>query len=78
MRTLRSFLTDRFSRIDIIACNELFFTNAQQEVVLLLADGALAEASKTNSCRVSMTETRTVAEITNQVPAVVLGKARPK
>ena len=40
---LRSFLIDRFSRIDIIACNELLFDKAEQEVVLLLADGALAD-----------------------------------
>ena len=35
------FWPSRFSRIDIIACNELFFDNAEQEVLLLLADGAL-------------------------------------
>lgn len=75
---LRSFLTDRFARIDIIACNELFFENAEQEVVLLLADGALAAASEENSCRVTMTESPTLIEITNQRPAVVLAAAQPK
>jgi adenine-specific DNA-methyltransferase len=38
---LRSFLAGRFARIDLVACNELFFARAEQEVVLLLADGAL-------------------------------------
>jgi len=75
---LRSFLTDRFERIDIVACNELFFEKAEQEVVLLLADGALAAASDDNICRVTMTETGTVGEITQRAPAVVLAGAQPK
>ncbi len=75
---LRSFLTDRFTKIDIVACNELFFENAEQEVVLLLADGALAAASETNHCRVTMTETRILSEITKRTPAVVLANAQPK
>lgn len=75
---LRSFLTDRFTRIDIVACNELFFENAEQEVVLLLADGMLATASETNVCRVTMTETSTVGEITGRAPAIVLADAQPK
>jgi adenine-specific DNA methylase len=75
---LRAFLTDRFARIDIVACNELFFEKAEQEVVLLLADGALAVASNANPCRVTMTETRTVAEITSRQPNVVLADAQPK
>lgn len=75
---LRSFLTDRFERIDIVACNELFFEKAEQEVVLLLADGVLATASDANPCRVTMTEARTVAEITRRSPAAVLAGAQPK
>jgi adenine-specific DNA-methyltransferase len=75
---LRSFLTDRFTSIDIVACNELFFEKAEQEVVLLLADGALATASETNPCRVTMSESRTVAEVTSRLPNVVLAGAQPK
>ena len=75
---LRSYLTDRFERIDIIACNELFFKNAEQEVVLLLADGALAEASEANTCRVTMTEVNTVAQIINHAPELVIAEAQPK
>ena len=33
---LRSFLTDRFASIDIIACNELFFEKAEQELFFCL------------------------------------------
>lgn len=75
---LRSFLADRFERIDVIACNELFFKKAEQEVVLLLADGRLSAASDTNLCRVAMTETRTVSEIVQRTPQAVLAAAQPK
>lgn len=75
---LRSFLTDRFSRIDIVACNELFFDKAEQEVVLLLADGALSAASESNPCRVTLTEAHTVAEIVERQPDAVLADAQPK
>lgn len=75
---LRSFLTDRFERIDIVACNELFFEKAEQEVVLLLADRALPASSETNNCRVTLTETKTVAEIVRRSPEAVLAEAQPK
>jgi adenine-specific DNA-methyltransferase len=75
---LRSFLTDRFARLDIVACNELFFENAEQEVVLLLADGALPASSGTNECRVTLTESASVAEITDRPPRAVLANAKPK
>jgi adenine-specific DNA-methyltransferase len=75
---LRSFLSDRFARIDIVACNELFFENAEQEVVLLLADGALAEPSEDNVCRMALTEKATVAEIVRQSPESLVSKAEHK
>jgi adenine-specific DNA-methyltransferase len=75
---LRSYLTDHFGRIDVIACNELFFENAEQEVVLLLADGALPAASKENECRVALTAANTVADITGSKPALLLKQAEPK
>lgn len=75
---LRSYLTDRFERIDVIACNELFFEKAEQEVVLLLADGALATSSESNTCRVSLTAAATVEDITEVKPALILDRAEPK
>lgn len=75
---LRSYLTDHFERIDVIACNELFFEKAEQEVVLLLADGALATASEGNTCRVSLTAAATVEDITDVKPALILDRAEPK
>ena len=75
---LRSFLTDRFARINVIACNELFFAGAEQEVVLLLADGALAKPSALNQCRVALTESHSVRDILGQPADSVLERASPK
>lgn len=75
---LRSFLADRFGRICLIACNELFFERAEQEVILLLADEARSSPSEDNSCKVTLTETGTVADILRRSPAEVLNGAPPK
>jgi len=75
---LRSFLTDRFGRIDLISCNELFFQKAEQEVILLLADQARAKPSDHNPCHVTLTECKTVADIVRRTPAEVLKGASPK
>jgi len=90
---LRTFLTGRFARIDVIACNELLFTRAEQEVVLLLADGARGAMDGPDArdgaaagdgrraggaCRVALTATRTAAEVTAQPPAALLAGAVPK
>lgn len=75
---LRSFLTDRFGRIDLIACNELFFEKAEQEVLLLLADEARASPSESNVCEVTLTEAASVADILNRSPDAVLKGASPK
>lgn len=75
---LRSFLTDRFGRIDLIACNELFFDKAEQEVLLLLADEARAAPSEDNPCVVTLTEAHSVADILGRTPASVLKGASPK
>src|SRR5690606_25155195 len=69
---LRSFLTDRFARIDLIACNELFFEKAEQEVLLLLADEARPVPSASNPCKVNLTESDTVADIVRRTPREVL------
>ncbi|MCB1776178.1 MAG: N-6 DNA methylase [Candidatus Competibacteraceae bacterium] len=75
---LRSFLTDRFGRIDLIACNELFFEKAQQEVLLLLADEARPAPSASNPCKVNLTESDSVADILKRTPRQVLRSASPK
>lgn len=74
---LRSFLADRFSRIDIIACNELLFDNAEQEVLLLLADGALPVPSSENRCRIAMTEADTESQIVEWRPTELIAGGSP-
>ncbi len=75
---LRSFLADRFERIDIVACNDLFFEGAEQEVVLLLAEGALSEPDVRNTCRVSLTAMDNVTSIVKSKPEELLEKTLPK
>lgn len=75
---LRSFLTDRFGRVDLIACNELFFEKAEQEVLLLLADEARPASSASNPCQVNLTESDSVADIVKRAPPAVLRGASPK
>ena len=75
---LRSYLADRFRQIDIVACNELIFEKAEQEVVLLLADGALEKASASNVCRVAMTETKTVEELLSKSAEEIVAVSQAK
>ncbi len=74
---LRSFLTDRFQCVHLVSCNELFFANAEQEVILLLADGA-QRPSHESTCEVTLTAAATVAEIVDQPATELLSGAAPK
>lgn len=75
---LRSFLTDRFERIDVVTCNDLFFEGAEQEVVLLLASGLRPRAIANSLCRVAITEMPSAGELTKSEPGKLLKKAEPK
>jgi len=75
---LRSFLTNRFKRVDLVACNDLFFVGAQQEVVLILADGALAVPDIKNTCAVTLTPMESVSEIVKAKPEMLIATASPK
>lgn len=75
---LRSFLVNRFRQINIVACNHLFFANAQQEVVLLLAEGARDISFENAECIVKLTETENLSEIVSSSPADILRNAEPK
>lgn len=66
---LRRFLVDRFSSIDIVTCNELFFEAAEQEVVLLLADGKLEPPSLKNECYVRLHEFSTIEAVLATQPS---------
>lgn len=75
---LRAFLTDRFARIDIVACNEMLFDRVEQEVVLLLADGAQAQRPESQPCRIALTEAPSVSDVVATEPAVLLAAAAAK
>lgn len=75
---LRSFMADRFEKIDIVACNDLIFEGAEQEVLLVLADGALKESSISNACRMTLTAMDDAAAILKKKPETLLKKASPK
>ncbi len=60
---LRQYLADSFQRITIYACNEMFFESAQQEVVLLAAEGKLSAPDPTNRCDITLVETDSVTEL---------------
>jgi adenine-specific DNA methylase len=75
---LRTFLTERFSHLDIVTCNELFFEDAEQEVVLLLASGARSANTESNACRVAVSEARSLADLMVSSPANLLAGAEEK
>jgi adenine-specific DNA-methyltransferase len=75
---LRAFLTERFEHVGLIACNELFFDGAEQEVLLLLAEGALERRVPGNSCRVSLVQLGTVEDVLNSDPAALLAALEEK
>lgn len=75
---LRAYLTERFARVAVVTCNELFFEKAEQEVVLLLAEGALARRTPANRCHVSVVEAQTVRGLVASDPVALLASAEEK
>ena len=75
---LRAYLVGKFSRVDIITCNQLLFDRAEQEVVIVLAEGARPISSNGEVCRVTMTEFDTVTELVERSPFSVLSNTQPK
>ncbi len=63
---LREYLVDHFGSLEIIACNELIFEGAQQEVVLLLASEYSSTVPKKSRCKIDFLETQTL----HSIPAV--------
>ena len=61
-----------------MTCNELFFEGAEQEVVLLLAEGARKKPIPGRRCRVAVVESETVAELLSSDPSRLLAAAEDK
>lgn len=51
---LRMFLAEHFAGIQMLACNHLFFERAEQEVLLLLADGFAPGGHRKPACRIQL------------------------
>ena len=65
---LRSFLVEQFECIDIIACNQMIFDRAEQEIVLCLADGRKGRINESNHCLIDLWEAHSVEEILSSDP----------
>jgi adenine-specific DNA methylase len=63
---LRSFLVDRFERIDILTCNDLLFERAEQEIVLFLAEG-YREKDDSKICRINLSEVPKIEELFKKI-----------
>ncbi len=74
---LRTFLVENFREIHILTCNELFFDKAEQEVVVLLADGALTKSDPKNDCAVAVSVTDTAKSLLS-TPAATYIQMTPK
>lgn len=72
---LRAFLTERFSRLTLVACNQLIFQKAQQEVVILLAEGAYR---RDGGCQVTVVEAAGAAALLGSEPERLIAAAEPK
>ena len=75
---MRTFLVENFRDIHIVACNELFFEKAEQEVVVLLADGALADSQPENDCVVSVSITPTRQSVIDAPAETLIANSPPK
>lgn len=75
---LRQRLADSFRRVTIYACNEMFFDKAEQEVVLLLAEGKTASVDPTNKCDISLVAAESVSEVLRSNPRNAKCRPKPK
>jgi adenine-specific DNA-methyltransferase len=75
---LRAFLTERFAHVGLIACNELFFEGAEQEVLLLLAEGARSSGISGTNCRVALAQLDSVKKILASDPVALLNSLEEK
>jgi adenine-specific DNA-methyltransferase len=63
---LRSFLVDKFERLDILTCNDLLFERAEQEIVLFLAEG-YREKANPQICRINLISVDKIGELSSRL-----------
>jgi len=65
---LRLFLVDHFDSMDIVACNQLIFKRAEQEVILFLANGRKDRLSNAKKCLIDLWQAKNIEEILSTDP----------
>lgn len=75
---LRAFLIERFAHVAVVTCNELFFEGAEQEVVLLLAEGCRLRRIPGSPCRIAVVETPTIHDLVASDPDALLASSEEK
>lgn len=75
---LRQFVVDSFDRVTVFTCNEMFFDNAEQEVVLLAAEGKCGRRSGQHVCDITVIGTPNTRELLKRKPAVHRKHSEPK
>ncbi|MGB0930730.1 MAG: Eco57I restriction-modification methylase domain-containing protein, partial [Chitinophagales bacterium] len=72
-KQLRIFLVQNFEEIHIIACNQMFFEKAQQEVVLVLADKKRTTSNPHTLASINLMDTEDVEALKAKVPTLRTG-----
>ena len=60
---LRSYLVESFCSITVVTCNELFFDDAEQEVVLVLAEGKVERSTPGQACAVRVLQFDRISDV---------------
>lgn len=74
---LRQYLSAHFRSIEIVTCNELFFEKAEQEVILLLADGARPHTNN-GSTKIRLVESRELSSLIATSPQTIFSDVEEK
>ncbi len=75
---LRQFIVDSFARVTVYTCNEMLFDNAEQEVVLLTAEGKLAMRAPQHACDIRLIEAQGRLELLGRKPIAHRRKSQAK
>jgi adenine-specific DNA-methyltransferase len=75
---LRQYLASNFRRLTVFACNEMFFDNAEQEVILVLAEQKRSAPDGHDGCDLSLTEADTLGELLRTAPKTKRRQAERK
>ncbi len=75
---LRSYLVDSFRTVLLVACNKMLFPRAEQEVLLVLAEGRVRLPSSTNKCRIDLVEVEDTTGLVQKIEEASCQRGRQK